>query len=73
MMIASRTQFHIERPWGQRPFSIVSSRSLLRNYKPSDGIFEALVFERALLDSLWEEIKILTERNYDKYLSNAPY
>ena len=24
MMIASRTQFHIERPWGQRPFSIVS-------------------------------------------------
>ena len=24
MIIASRTQFHIERPWGQRPFSIVS-------------------------------------------------
>ena len=24
MIIASRTQFHTERPWGQRPFSIVS-------------------------------------------------
>ena len=24
MIIASRTQFHVERPWGQRPFSIVS-------------------------------------------------
>ena len=24
MIIASRTQFHIERPWGQCPFSIVS-------------------------------------------------
>ena len=22
MIIASRTQFHVERPWGQRPFSI---------------------------------------------------
>ena len=24
MIIALRTQFHVERPWGQRPFSIVS-------------------------------------------------
>ena len=24
MIIESRTQFHVERPWGQRPFSIVS-------------------------------------------------
>ena len=24
MIIASQTQFHIERPWGQCPFSIVS-------------------------------------------------
>ena len=24
VIIASRTQFHVERPWGQRPFSIVS-------------------------------------------------
>ena len=24
MIIASRTQFHVERPWGQRPFSMVS-------------------------------------------------
>ena len=24
MIIALQTQFHIERPWGQRPFSIVS-------------------------------------------------
>ena len=35
MISASRTQFHIERPWGQRPFSIVPgegpSRGLLRD------------------------------------------
>ena len=24
MTFALRTQFHVERPWGQRPFSIVS-------------------------------------------------
>ena len=24
MTFVSRTQFHVERPWGQRPFSIVS-------------------------------------------------
>ena len=24
VIIASRTQFHVERPWGQPPFSIVS-------------------------------------------------
>ena len=24
MIFASRTKFHVERPWGQRPFSIVS-------------------------------------------------
>ena len=24
MIIALRTQFHVERPWGQHPFSIVS-------------------------------------------------
>ena len=28
MIIASRTQFHVERPWGQRPFSIVSNSVL---------------------------------------------
>ena len=43
MIIASRTQFHIERPWGQRP----PSRGLLRDYEPSDAtrmqLFEALV------------------------------
>ena len=26
MIIALRTQFHVERPWGQCPFSIVSYR-----------------------------------------------
>ena len=30
MTIAPRTQFHVERPWGQRPFSI-GSRGLLRD------------------------------------------
>ena len=29
MTFASRTQFHVERPWGQRPFS--PSRGLLRD------------------------------------------
>ena len=29
MTFASRTQIHIERPWGQRPFSIVSFNSVL--------------------------------------------
>ena len=37
MTFASRTQFHVERPWGRRLFSIVYSRGLLRDYKPSDG------------------------------------
>ena len=49
MIIASRIQFHIERPWGQRPFSIVSlfnqekalDRGLLRDYEPSDGAFSS--------------------------------
>ena len=47
MTFASRTQFHVERPWGQRPLSIVSSRGLIRDYEPSDAIrmqlFEALL------------------------------
>ena len=29
MIIVSWTQFHIERPWGQRPFSIVFSIALV--------------------------------------------
>ena len=29
MTFASRTQFHVERPWGQRPFTIVSFNSVL--------------------------------------------
>ena len=32
MINASRTQFHVERPWGL-------SRGLLRAYEPSDGTF----------------------------------
>ena len=34
MTFASRTQFHVERPWGQG-----HSRGLLRDYEPSDGTF----------------------------------
>ena len=55
MTFASRTQFHVERPWGQRP-----SRGLLRDYKPSDRIrmelFEALVamVTTMSLDKRWE-------------------
>ena len=56
MIIALRTQFHIERPWGQRlkcergssrfQPGEGPSKGLLRDYKPSDRIrmvlFEAL-------------------------------
>ena len=54
-VIASRTQFHVERPWGQHPFSIVSlnvnavvaafnqEKALVGAfsviYEPSDGTF----------------------------------
>ena len=43
MTFASRTQFHIERPWGQRLFQPGEgpSRGLLRAYKPSDGTFSS--------------------------------
>ena len=37
MTFASRTHFHIERPWGQRPFSIVSFSVL--NVKALVGAF----------------------------------
>ena len=40
MTFASRTQFHIERPWGQRPGE-GHSRGLLRDYEPSDGTFSS--------------------------------
>ena len=41
----SRTQFHVERPWGQRPFSIVSYNSVL-NVKALVGAFNQ---EKALV------------------------
>ena len=42
MIIASRTQFHIERPWGQCLFSIVSLQcrkceSASRRFQPGEG------------------------------------
>ena len=42
MIIASRTQFHVERPWGKRLFSIVSSsclrcESASRRFQPGEG------------------------------------
>ena len=37
MIIAPWTQFHVERPWGQRPFSIVSNSVL--NVKALVGAF----------------------------------
>ena len=57
MTFVSRTQFHFERPWGQRPFRIVvesgsscfqlgegPSRGLLCDYESSDGpSFQALL------------------------------
>ena len=41
MIIALRTQFHVERPWGQRPFSIVSllclkCESASRRFQPGE-------------------------------------
>ena len=47
MIIALRTQFHIERPWGQHPFSSRfqpgegPSSGLLCDYEPSDGPFSS--------------------------------
>ena len=41
MIISSVSQFHIERPWGQPGEG--PSRGLLRDYVPSDSLFEALV------------------------------
>ena len=46
MIIASQTQFHVERPWGQRGSSRFQpgegpSRGLLRDYEPSDGTFSS--------------------------------
>ena len=38
MIIASRTQFHVESPWGSRfQPGEGPSRGLLRDYEPSDG------------------------------------
>ena len=42
MIIASQTQFHVERLWGQRPFSIVSQyclkcESASRHFQPREG------------------------------------
>ena len=44
MIIASRTQFHVERPWGQRLFSIVHYSVL--NVKALVGAFNQ---EKALV------------------------
>ena len=46
MIIASRTQFHVERPWGQRPFSIVSVKAVVAAFnqeKALVGAFSVLV------------------------------
>ena len=45
MTFVSRTQFHVERPWGQRLFSIVSNSVL--NVKALVGAFNQ---EKALID-----------------------
>ena len=41
MTFALRTQVHVERPWGQRPFSIVGAFSMITNLRME--LFEALV------------------------------
>ena len=60
MTFASRTQCHVERPWGKRPFSIQPgegpSRGLLRAYELSDGTFSSTtehVFTPFLTAALW--------------------
>ena len=45
MIIALRTQFHVERPWGQCPFRIVCLNSVL-NVK---AVVAALNQEKALV------------------------
>ena len=45
MIIASRTQFHVERPWGQHPFAkekaLVGAFSVIMNLRME--LFEALI------------------------------
>ena len=48
MIIASRTQFHVERPWGQCLFSIVSFNRVL-NVKALVGAFNQ---EKALVGAV---------------------
>ena len=55
MTFVSRTQFHVERPWGQRPFSIVSFNSVL-NVKALVGAFNQ---EKALVGAFLVIVKLL--------------
>ena len=46
MIIASRTQFHVERPWGQRPFSVLNVKAVvaaLNQEKAQIGAFSMIV------------------------------
>ena len=49
MIIASRTQFHVERPWSQRPFSIVSSVLNVKAVVAAFNQEKALVGSKGLL------------------------
>ena len=66
MIIALRTQFHVERPWVQHPFSVLNvkavvaafnqekalSRGLLRDYEPSDGPFWSTILNPNTIDPI---------------------
>ena len=59
MIIASRTQFHVERPWGQCPFSIVQCLNSVLNVKAVVAAFnqeKALVGAFSVITNLWIEL-----------------
>ena len=74
MIIAPRTQFHVEKPWGQRPFSIVSySRpslmmiASLNQFQPGEGPSRGFV--RDYEPSCWPSFEALTS---PRHSSSSP-
>ena len=53
MIIASRTQFHVERPWGQRLFSIVLNVLNVKAVVAAFNQEKALVGAFSVITNLW--------------------
>ena len=65
MTFAPRTQFHVERPWGQRLFSIVSSVlnvkavvAAFNQEKALVGAFSVITMERLYMEAQ-DELKMI--------------